>query len=453
MQTSERVQLSQRERASRTAPLEAGPSRLEWVIAVFAALVQQGAFVYMPLLFSNQSILIRQDQNELNTIAVAASLLSILTVCIWQGRSIGFLAKKNFLSILFLLLVLASAFWSIHPDISLRRGVGYILTLLVAAYLTVRFDLDNRMKVLSYSFAISGLGSLLFVAAFPGAGIMNFEELSGNWRGVFIHKNVLGSTMAVAVFVQLYILCGDRRTGWRYALLAIFLFLVVMSHSATALILSAIYIIGALVFALGRSSILVGIIASLVVATVVCVVLWFLLVDPEVLLGALGKDLTLTGRTGIWNIVTSWISERPFLGYGYHAMWVVDDPYTISVERLVGWSVPSSHNAFLELTLQLGFLGLGVVLAIIASALWRGLKCWLTVPGRLGFFSIMFFLGVLLAGQTMETLAQNQVIEWVVFNLLMFSCGMALASNQFARRRGEMVSMVSRRTQTSPRRI
>ena len=36
---------------------------------------------------------------------------------------------------------------------------------------------------------------------------------------------------------------------------------------------------------------------------------------------------------------------------------------------------------------------------------------------------VMFFLGVLVAGITTETLGQNQTIEWLVFNALLFSCG------------------------------
>jgi O-antigen ligase len=424
---------------------------LEWAVVIFAAVVQQGAFLSIPLYFGNPSLHIRQDQNDLNTIAVAGSLLSIMPFCISQRRSIGFLARKNALSILFLLLVLGSAFWSIHPDLSLRRGMGYVVTLLVAAYLTIRFDVDNLMKVLSYSFAISALGSLLFIAVFPAAGIMNVVDLTGNWRGVFPHKTALGLTMAVAVFVELFILSSHRETRWRYALLAIFLSLVVMSHSATALIVSTIFLIGAFVFSLGRSSIFVGIIASLIVVTFGCIALWVFLSDPELLFGALGKDLTLTGRTGLWKVVTSLIAERPFFGYGYRAMWVLNDADTIRIDRLVGgWGVGSSHNSFLELTLQLGLFGMGLILLIVVIAFARAFKCWLSVPGSLGFFSVIFFVGTLVAGQTEEVLGQNQVIEWVVFNLLMFSCGAALANRQLPRRRSEMGSMANVRTATFP---
>ena len=192
MRDSESGGVFQQDRTTRTPPPQLGPSRLEWAVAVFAAVVQQNAFLSIPLYFGNPSLHFRQDQNVLNTIAVAASLVSIVPFCISQRESIYLLARKNVSSILFLLLVLASASWSIHPDLSLRRGVGYVLTLLVAAYLTVRFDVNDRMKVFSYSFAIAALGSLLFVATFPADGIMNVAELTGDWRGIFPHKNVLG---------------------------------------------------------------------------------------------------------------------------------------------------------------------------------------------------------------------------------------------------------------------
>ena len=34
-----------------------------------------------------------------------------------------------------------------------------------------------------------------------------------------------------------------------------------------------------------------------------------------------GKDQTLTGRTLIWPYVIDDISERPILGWGFHAFW------------------------------------------------------------------------------------------------------------------------------------
>jgi O-antigen ligase len=159
---------------------------------------------------------------------------------------------------------------------------------------------------------------------------------------------------------------------------------------------------------------------------ILLIVLWH---DPQFALGIIEKDITLTGRTKVWGVVFAFIEQRPWLGWGYRAMWGPDDALTTHMDRLFGWGAGSSHNAFLEITLQLGLLGLGLMLVIIGIALWRGVQCCRTGILPLGWFSLMFFLGAILAGQTIHTLGQNQVIEWVVFNILMFSCGLALVSS------------------------
>ena len=43
---------------------------------------------------------------------------------------------------------------------------------------------------------------------------------------------------------------------------------------------------------------------------------------PDLLFSLLGKDATLTGRTGIWSAVIDSIAKRPLLGYGYQAFWL-----------------------------------------------------------------------------------------------------------------------------------
>ena len=54
--------------------------------------------------------------------------------------------------------------------------------MLVAAYLSVRFGEKDRMKVFSLFFAISAIGSLLFVAAYPEEGIHRATTVTFCWR-------------------------------------------------------------------------------------------------------------------------------------------------------------------------------------------------------------------------------------------------------------------------------
>ena len=77
-------------------------------------------------------------------------------------RDIAKLLARNGAIIAYVSFIVISAAWSMHPDLTLRRGLGCILTILVAAYLVVRFDEKDRMKLFSFVFAITAIVSLLF---------------------------------------------------------------------------------------------------------------------------------------------------------------------------------------------------------------------------------------------------------------------------------------------------
>ena len=111
-------------------------------------------------------------------------------------------------------------------------------------------------------------------------------------------------------------------------------------------------------------------------------------------------------------------------------MWLPTVPVAIAVSRAVGWSVPQAHNAILEVTLELGLVGLVIVLIFIAVSLWRSVRCLMAGQHKLGMLSLVFFLGVIMSGATESTFAQNQDIEWVVFNVLSFACGLQIMRQQ-----------------------
>ena len=361
--------------------------------------------------------------------------ISVSFLCIQHyGRFIRSIITRRKQLYYFLLFVFASIAWSVRPDLSLRRGVGLVVTVVFAAYLVIRYDEQARMRVLSYSLATAGIGSALFVMAFPGDGIMHFRELTGDWRGVFVHKNGLGATMAAAIFIELYLILRTAANIRRFLLIVFFIAMVVMARSATSIVVSVIYIVLGLLYAIGIDSKRGALLAILLFIGIAYVCIASLMVNPDIAFSILGKDPTLTGRTAVWEIVLPLIREKLLLGYGYHAMWAVDDPVTIAADRAVGgWGLTGSHNAFLEITLQLGLVGLALILALMGIAFVRALNCWRTIPGPLGFFTLIYLIGALLEGQAMEMLGQNQTTEWLIFNILLFSCGAALQQPRFGR--------------------
>src|SRR5690606_12922522 len=139
-----------------------------------------------------------------------------------------------------------------------------------------------------------------------------------------------------------------------------------------------------------------------------CAVASAILIDPEAVLGLLGKDLTLTGRTELWGIVVPMILERPVLGVGFRATWVATDPLTQYIDYLSGnWGATSAHTCYLDVALELGAIGLISVLLLIGTALRR--MIWAARRGAppLALFLLIMVATVAVGGLVIETLAQN----------------------------------------------
>ncbi|NES25099.1 MAG: O-antigen ligase family protein [Symploca sp. SIO3E6] len=84
----------------------------------------------------------------------------------------------------------------------------------------------------------------------------------------------------------------------------------------------------------------------------------------EQILGATGKDLTLTGRTQIWADYWAAAQQRLWLGYAPYGFWQdwlgVNNPAEKWNTRW--WMPPHTHNGFLDVTLDLGLIGLAILL-------------------------------------------------------------------------------------------
>ena len=86
-----------------------------------------------------------------------------------------------------------------------------------------------------------------------------------------------------------------------------------------------------------------------------------------------GRNLTLTGRTGVWAIVIEKIMARPLLGYGYGAFWTTEGE---AVQQYVGtWAPHHAHDGYLNVCLDLGVVGISMILVVILAGWWRGIGC------------------------------------------------------------------------------
>lgn len=134
------------------------------------------------------------------------------------------------------------------------------------------------------------------------------------------------------------------------------------------------------------------------------------------LLAALGKTSTLTGRVGIWEAVIHYAEQRPAFGWGWLGYWIPwIKPFTSLDVVRGGVQVLHAHDAWLDVWLQVGIVGLVLFSLVALSTLVRS---WLlakdriiTEPGSLGTYSWVSLLPLLIfCAQLVQSIAESRML-------------------------------------------
>ena len=171
---------------------------------------------------------------------------------------------------------------------------------------------------------------------------------------------------------------------------------------------------------------------------------WLYLVAPSTDWGWRLQELSVrytsknlfSGRQLYWDDLTAAVAERPLLGHGAG----------VEAQSVTGFSW-SSHNLYLQTTLQVGAVGL-VALFVLIWTLWRQL--WRTRSTTAARVAGAFLVGTLVHQMFEVSLTQvnlaNGFLIWLVLaiginSLFKAAVGATLGSPAF--RRGIMVTMVA----------
>jgi O-antigen ligase len=129
-----------------------------------------------------------------------------------------------------------------------------------------------------------------------------------------------------------------------------------------------------------------------------------------------------SGRTTIWPYVIEAIREAPFFGYGRLAMRRTG--LAEFLREYLGEGFVHPHNAYLEMLLDAGWVGLGLVLPIYLLALWHGVRLFRDRRSRIcvaaGGMGLALVLALLFASVGAQTLypREGTVGMWCAMGLL-----------------------------------
>lgn len=367
------------------------PSLLTIVFAVIMLLIYTGGW-QLPL-FGEKA-----DESASGLLRVAflpAYGLAFLLILGRPWNMVRATIRQPFLIIL-MGVVAASIFWSIQPDVSIRRGFAVGCTTVSGLALAARFKWVDLARVFSITFCVLIVACYIACIAFPSVGIM-VELFPGAWRGLWLEKNSLGGMMALGCCL----LCATALLDPRHAKVwlgfaALSVGLVIMSQSKTSLA-SLMLGLMALGFvwicqrgpAYAAAATWAGVTGFLMLAA-------FIVFASDIFFGILGKDATLTGRTQIWEAAFRQIELRPWLGYGYAAVWSDKSGWgpLAWIVHDAKFTPQHAHNSWIEQLVGMGVVGLTAwgffylqTMAVALIAVFRDRGAMLAFP-----FLIVFTL-------------------------------------------------------------
>lgn len=309
-------------------------------------------------------------------------------------------------------LAILSILWSGAPTISFRRAVALAGSFVFGVYLATRYPRVMLLRFLLVISLIAIVLSFIVSAALPAYSI---DPLSGAWQGVFGQKNQLGQFMALSAALWLLYAVTCKRYRLLAGFGALSVVLMLLSRSATAVVIFAGLIAVLAVVRLLRVRSPLALPILLLVTLIVGYVAMRTASDPAGVLAALGRDSSLTGRTQLWSLVWQMIRARFWLGYGYGGFWLGFEGPSGPVWLATGWEPPSAHNGFLDLMLDLGVVGLIVLVPALIATLRYG--CALAVRGRTldAAFPLIFLVFILISNMTESYLVAYNSLSWVLF--------------------------------------
>jgi O-antigen ligase len=336
----------------------------------------------------------------------------LITFCFFHGRQFVRVASRQPLILAFVGWAALSLAWSEDPQLTARRVSGLICTTAMGFVLGMKLDMKALLRLFVWAMAIAMLASVIAAVLFPSFGVMANLD-AGAWRGVFSHKNELGHSMGIALIVLICLRWESRQNRPVYLILLLLgVALLVLSKAMTSIIVTALTLsIGlyrrlrlrpAQRVAFLAIALLVGLSATM-----------FLQSRMGSIFAMVGRDSTLTGRIPLWQLSADAVLQRPLLGAGWDAFWTgTGGDY---IRSLVHWAVPHAHNGFLEMSLNIGLIGLAIYLNCIFDCFRRAVRYSHQTRQPVHLWPLLFYSYTFLFFFTEAPAVDRHTLSFVLF--------------------------------------
>jgi exopolysaccharide production protein ExoQ len=398
----------------------------EWIFTVISVIIYSGG--PLPLIlsqgFGEGMIDPTPDPTDYSKLIALFFLNYLITfgllVLRWK-RSL-YVVKKEWTIWLLLGIAFASIIWTFNPKITPNRSIALAGSTLFGFYLAARYSIRDQLKLFSWSFFVIITLSILMAIIIPYYGTMSYGIHAGSWRGIYTHKNWLGRMMTIGSIVFLTMAMDQKQQRWRYWIGLVCTVSLLLLSRASSSIINCVTIFSIIpiysVFRLRYQIMIPTLITAIALSSSLS--LWFN-ANANSVLGIIGKDATLTGRTDMWPHIIDMIGKQPWLGYGYSAFWHDWNSPGATVWYAARWTPPNAHNGLLDLWLELGLVGVLVFAIGFGIVIVRGIA-WLRINRSWSSYWLILYPTYLTLSNLSESFLVNfNDIFWVFYVSVAFS--------------------------------
>ena len=341
------------------------------------------------------------EGSPLDSAVFLALEIAGIVVLVQRRVSFSTVTTLNVAMTVFLAFGLISIVWSDFPYVAFKRWFKVLMHPIMVLVLATEPDpREALIRLIKRAAYVLVPFSIMLIKYYPETG-RGFSEWTGDAFnvGVTSNKNALGYLcfLLTLFFAWQFLVTLRRPRGperkRELLLCGAFLYmlgwLLVMANSATALM--ALVVGASIIIFLGtrlvdRNHVAIYLAAALLFLT--CLDTLFGVTD--MLITALGREATLTGRMELWEDVLSF-NINPVVGVGFESFWL--GPRAEWLANKHWWRPNQAHNGYLETYLNLGTLGV-ILLAAWIFAAFRKASRTLLEDLDLGRFQLALIGGI-----------------------------------------------------------
>ncbi|MCO4096704.1 O-antigen ligase family protein [Macrococcoides canis] len=306
-------------------------------------------------------------------IETLVTLINLLILVVFALLNLLSIKRINYL-IVFSIVFFSWRYYSSHylagGITDLNNIISTIALILVVNYFTGK-NLKCLLNAMFIIFSIFIILNFLTQFLFPNGLYLDIPRIN-QYRPAWVfgidNAFLYYILPMITVIIFRSIIIRNRLTVFTVLMMSISIVSIFLAHSATAIVT----LLGLYIVIICYRFTFVNKFLNFVSLSIMYIIIWFFVIRVSsfeffeyFIVDLLGKDLTFSGRTKIWNIAFEVINANPWYGYGIGYAFRVSYTYFVA------------HNQLLQLTIENGIIGLllfGVLLFIVGYKLqvYRG---------------------------------------------------------------------------------